>query len=132
MAIADGHGLPIGITVHSASPHEVKLVEDTVSSIPVKAKLQRIVGDRAYSSKPLSDRLSANFGIDLISPPKSNFKNPWHDGRKLRRYRKRWKVERLFAWLNNFWRLPVRRERQVENYFAFLLLACIRILLRSL
>ena len=132
MAIADGHGLPIGITVHSASPHEVKLAEDAVSAIPVKGKLQRIVGDRAYSSKPLSDRLSSKFGIDLISPPKSNFKNPWHDGRKLRRYRKRWKVERLFAWLNNFWRLPVRRERYIENYFGFLLLACVRILLRSL
>lgn len=111
MAIADGQGLPIGITVHSASPHEVKLAETTVNSIPIKAKLQRIVGDRAYSSKPLSERFLNGFGIELISPPKSNFKNPWQDGRKLRRYRKRWKGERLFAWLNNFWRLPIRRER---------------------
>lgn len=131
MAVADGRGLPIGIRVYSASPHEVRLAEETVQSIPVKGHLERIVGDRAYSSKPLSERLFNTFGIELISPPKSNFRSPWHDGRKLRRYRKRWKVERLFAWLNNFWRLPIRRERHVENYFGFLLLACIRILLRS-
>lgn len=93
MAVVDGRGLPIGIRVYSASPHEVKLAEETVKSIPVKKKLERIIGDRAYSSKPLS--------------------------------------ERLFAWLNNFWRLPIRHERHVENYFGFLLLACIRILLRS-
>ena len=30
----------------------------------------------------------------------------------------RWKIERLFAWLHNFWRLVVRYERLVENYLG--------------
>ncbi|NLE99887.1 MAG: transposase, partial [Anaerolineales bacterium] len=52
------------------------------------------------------------------------------DGRKLRRYRRRWKVERLFAWLQNYRRLVVRYERHAENYLAFAQLACILILLK--
>jgi len=34
----------------------------------------------------------------------------------LRRYRRRWKIERLFAWLQNFRRLVVRYERYAENF----------------
>lgn len=73
MAIADGHGLAIAIKVHSASPHEVKLAKDTINSIPVKGRLKRVIGDRAYSSRPLFESLLNDFGVDLVSPPKSNF-----------------------------------------------------------
>jgi len=52
------------------------------------------------------------------------------DGRKLRRYRKRWRVERLFAWLRNFRRLVTRYEYHAANFLAFVQLACIMILLR--
>jgi len=54
------------------------------------------------------------------------------DGRKLRRYKRRWKIERLFAWLGNFRRLVVRYERKVENYLGLVRLGCIVILLRYL
>ncbi|WP_417908837.1 transposase, partial [Candidatus Electronema sp. PJ] len=43
-----------------------------------------------------------------------------------------WKVERLFAWLQNFRRLVVRYDRHADNFLAFLLLACSIILLRFL
>ncbi len=51
------------------------------------------------------------------------------DGRKLRRYKRRWKIERLFAWLTNFRRLVVRYERRVENYLGFVHLGCMVILM---
>jgi transposase len=35
-------------------------------------------------------------------------KGKQQDGRALRRYRQRWKIERTFAWLSNFRRLVVR------------------------
>jgi transposase len=55
------------------------------------------------------------------------------DGRRLRRYRRRWTIERLFAWLGNYFRrLVVRYERQVENYLGFVQLGCAVILLRQL
>ncbi|MCE2392813.1 MAG: transposase, partial [Proteobacteria bacterium] len=51
-------------------------------------------------------------------------------GRALRRYRRRWKVERLFAWLHQYRRWVTRHERQVENFLGFVHLGCICILLR--
>lgn len=58
-------------------------------------------------------------------------KKKTQDGRKLRRYKRRWKVERFFAWLFNYKRTVVRYEYKPENYKAFVLLACILILINS-
>lgn len=52
------------------------------------------------------------------------------DGRKLRRYKQRRKIERLFAWLHNFRRTAMRFDFHDENYLGFVHLGCIRILLR--
>jgi transposase len=54
---------------------------------------------------------------------------PTQDGRALRRYKRRWVVERFFAWLHNSRRLVTRWERHVENFVALLQLGCMRILL---
>jgi transposase len=58
--------------------------------------------------------------------------NKTQDGRPLRRFKRRWKVERLFAWLYNFRRLVVRYEYHIENYVGLVQLACVVILLRYL
>ena len=50
----------------------------------------------------------------------------------MRRYKRRWKVERLFAWLGNFRCLVVRYERRPENYLGFVQLGCAVILLRGI
>jgi transposase len=131
MAVADGAGFPLAISVGSATPHEVKLVEDTLDKRFTKEMPERLIGDRAYDSDPLDERLQKQ-GIQLIAPHKSNRKKPaTQDGRALRRYKRRWKVERLFAWLQNFRRIQVRHDRMLENYLAFVLLGCIIIFLRN-
>jgi hypothetical protein len=72
-------------------------VEDTLDKRLVDEQPERLIGDRAYDSDPLDENLAAR-GISLIAPHKSNRKKPkTQDGRALRRYRRRWKVERLFA-----------------------------------
>lgn len=43
----------------------------------------------------------------------------------LMRYRRRCKVERLFARLSNFLRKVIRFERRVDNYLGFVQLGCI-------
>lgn len=48
----------------------------------------------------------------------------------MRRFMRRWKVQRLFAWLGNFRRLVVRYERHSWNYLGFVHLGCILILLK--
>ena len=69
----------------------------------------------------------------MIAPHRrSRKKAKTQDGRPLRRYKRRWKVERLFAWLNNFRRLVIRYEYHADNYLGFVHLGCIVILLRCL
>ena len=68
----------------------------------------------------------------MIAPPRANRTKPKiQDGRVLRRYRRRWKVERLFAWLQNYRRTVTRYERHFENFLAFLQLATFMILARK-
>lgn len=129
MAVADRSGLPIAIHIAPAAPHEVTLVEATLASRFILAAPQRLIGDRAYDSDPLDEKLSVA-GIELIAPHKSNRVRPaTQDGRKLRRYSRRWKIERLNAWLQNFRRVLVRYEHIAENYLGLLHLACIILLL---
>jgi transposase len=129
MVLADGSGLPISVHVASASPHEVTLVERTLESRFVEEKPKRLIGDRAYDSDPLDAELRSQ-GIEMIAPHRGRRRKlKTQDGRKLRRYKRRWKIERLFAWLGNFRRLVVRYERRADNFLGFSHLGCIVILL---
>ena len=131
MAVADGFGLPLAILAESASPHEVKLVERTVCERFTDERPEKMIGDRAYDSDPLDEQLK-KLGIELIAPHKAKRKKAQtQDGRCLRRYKRRWKVERLFAWLQNFRRIVVRYEYHADNYLGFVQLACMIILLRN-
>ncbi len=85
----------------------------------------------AYDSGPLRERLGGR-GIDLIAPDNPRRTAPVQDGRKLRRYRRRWIVERTFAWLNNFRRLVVRWDHQLTVYAAFFHVALMMMALRAL
>ena len=131
MAVVDGHGLPVGVRIESASPHEVKLVEPTLDAVTTRKAPERLIGDRAYDSDALDARLETERGIELIAPHRRNRRKS-QDGRPLRRYRRRWKVERLFAWLQNFRRLVTRWEYHADNFLGFVQLGCIVILLRHL
>jgi hypothetical protein len=74
----------------------VKLVMQTLGEIFVEEPVQRLIGDTAYDSDQL-DRELAETGVEMIAPHRSKRKNLTQDGRPLRRYRHRWKIERLFA-----------------------------------
>jgi transposase len=132
MGIADRHGLPLALRAESASPAEVKLVEATMEERIVAEVPERLVGDKAYDSDRLDAQLMENYGTEMIAPNKVNRRVPTQDGRPLRRYVRRWKIERLFAWLFNFRRLVVRYEYHAENFQGFLHLAAAVILLRHL
>jgi transposase len=131
MAVADRAGLTLAVCAASASPHESRLVAPTLDSRFVAELPQRLIGDRAYDADPLDVEL-AKLGVEMIAPHRRNRKKPrTQDGRPLRRYKRRWKIERLFAWLGNFRRLVVRYERSALNYLGFVQLGCILILLQQ-
>ena len=131
MAIADTSGLPVAAHVESASPHEVTLVEETIDSCFTEHAPDKLIGDKAYDSDKLDQQLLDDRDVEMIAPHRKSRKKPrTQDGRKLRPYKRRWKVERLFAWLQNFRRLVVRYEYHVENFLGMVLLGCTKILLR--
>ena len=137
MVLVDGGGLPLGVRLESASPAEVTLAEATLAEVKVprpkgrpRQKPKRVIADRAYDSDPLRERLKKR-GIDLIVPYRNNSKHRrYEDGRKLRRYKRRWIIERTNAWLGQFRRLLVRHQHLLETYRAFFYLACLWITLR--
>jgi transposase len=90
-----------------------------------------MIGDRAYDADQLDARLKEQ-GITLIAPHRPNRRSKTQDHRPLRRYRRRWKVERLFAWLHSFRRLVTRWEYHATNFLGMVQLGCMLILLRRL
>ena len=90
-----------------------------------------MIGDRAYDSDTLDQRLRQQ-GVKLIAPHKYNrSRAKTQDGRELRRYCRRWKIERLFAWLHNFRRLVIRWEYHEANFLGLVQLGCLLILMRN-
>ena len=130
MAIADRGGLPVAVRVTSASPNESTLVDPTLDRRHIAALPQRMIGDKGYDSDPLDQRMKQR-GIEMIAPNRQKRKKT-QDGRPLRRYVRRWKVERLFAWLKNFRRICCRWERHADNFLGMVQLGCMLILLRHL
>ena len=141
MVVVDGQGLPLGNYLDSASPAEVTLVEKTLAAIRVPHGSQggrprrypeRLIGDKAYDSDKVRRHLRRH-RTELIAPHRSNrVRAATQDGRPLRRYRRRWKIERTFAWLGNCRRLVVRWDRSSLIYGAFFHIACFMIVLRRL
>jgi transposase len=128
MAITDASGIPLSIWTTGASTHEIKLVEQTIEERFIREKPKNIIGDQAYDSDPLDKKLRKK-KINLIAPHKRNRKKmKTQDGRILRRYCRRWKIERFFAWLQNYRRCVVRYEYNAVNYLGFVKIACVLIM----
>lgn len=93
----------------------------------------RLIGDKAWDSSSLQKQLADERNVELIAPKRAG-KRPskrHQDGRSLRRYKRRWKVEALFAALKQMRRLATRWERKAENFLGLLQLGCVVVLLRS-
>lgn len=140
MVVVDGCGVPIGVQLASAQIAECRLAESTLQQVKVpragrgrpRSHLRRVIADRGYDSDALRKRFKQR-GTDLIVPYRKNIRNRrFEDKRKLRRYRKRWKIERTNAWLQNFRRIQVRYDRVLAVFQGFFHFACLLITLRHL
>ncbi len=131
MAIANKDGLPLAFHIASGNRHDVALTEPTLDAAFVDELPPRLIADRAWDSMN-HQRLLAERGIELIAPKRGGKRTSRRrqDGRSLRRYKRRWKVERLFAWLKRYRRIGTRWETKAENYLGFMHLAAIILLVR--
>lgn len=82
MVVVDGQSIPLGGTISSASPAEVKLAEETLETIKVprrgrgrpKSRPKRLIGDKDYDSDKLWASLAGE-GIRLLVPCRKNRKD---------------------------------------------------------
>lgn len=69
MAITTKGSRSLGVSVFSATPFETRLVKQTIKERFSKARIGKLVGDRAYDSDPLDKELKTK-GVELIAPHK--------------------------------------------------------------
>jgi len=132
MVLVDARGLPVSIDSAAAGAHESQLVQRLFDFMVTDARPERIIGDKAYDS----DRLASDWaeeGVELIAPHRENRRpeKVTQDGRPLRRYKRRWKVERTIAWIQHFRRLCIRWEKTTQLFSGFLHPGCSLLLLRD-
>ena len=131
MLCTDGAGVPLAVLTESASRSEVRLIEPLIEKVTLQNRQPaRLLYDKAGDSDELRYRMEDR-SIDFISPHRSNRVRPRiQDGRKLRRYRRRWKVERSIAWLHNYRRIVTRWEYHAHLFQSFVELACLFTILK--
>ena len=133
--VVERQGIPLAAETDAADVSEVVLGPAVLAAIPVSVAVPfgvPVLADRAYDSDPLRDRLALG-GFTLLAPHRKNRKRPpTNDGRRMRRYKRRFVVERTFAWVQSFRRVATRYEYKVGLYDGFVALACAFVALSKL
>jgi transposase len=128
LLLTDGNDLPLSAHIAGADEHEVNHVEPLLDQSVIEDVFwpaTHLVYDKSADSDELRERLDDRF-IELVCPHRDNRTRPrTQDGRKLRRYRHRWRIERSMSWLQRFKRLVVRYEYHAEHFLGFVQLACL-------
>jgi IS5 family transposase len=131
MAIVDRNGLPLSVSTHAANHHEVTLVQLSFDFYMIEAKPEKLIGDKTYDSDALDEALKQQ-GVEMLSPHRSNRTLKTRDGRRLRRYARRWLVERFFRMAtveaSGSYLLGVLRQ----HFLGFVELASITMLLKRI
>jgi transposase len=130
MLLTDGERTPLSVFTTSANHAEVNTLETLVETRLTDKLPPRLIYDRAADADWLRASLTRK-NVELICPHRKNRRRaPLQDGRALRRYRKRYKIERTFAWLFAHRRLVTRYEYYDHLFEGFVQLACLFIILK--
>jgi transposase len=134
MLIIEGkRGLPLAEGLFAGNVQEKTATEPTLNcGLRGIHKPDNMLGDANFSSEPLSQKLWRKFRVHLTAPPKRHYVHLFHDARRLRRIRRRWKIERCFGWLKSHRRIDVRWDVKAEHYLGFIQLCSCMILLKNL
>lgn len=129
MLMTDGSGIPVSAFTTTAQDAEVNTIETLVDIQVAGKRPKRLLYDKAADADWLRDAL-AQRGIEQITPHRNGRKKrSRQDGRSLRRYKHRWKIERTISWLQYQRRLLVRHEFYAHLFEGFVHLACMMVCL---
>jgi len=131
MLMVDGEGTPLSAFTTAASTSEVHAIETLVDNRVAATYPQHLMYDKAADADWLREALAVR-GIALICPHRANrTKPPLQDGRAMRRYQRRYKVERTISWLHNCRRLITRWEYYPELFESLVHLGCLYTILKG-
>jgi putative transposase len=129
--LTEASGIPVGLVIAGANRHDMKLVQETLESIPATIEERRkehletqeceqgLCMDAGYDYDEVREIAQA-FGYTTHIRPRGEEKKALEAGKKARR----WVVERTHSWLNRYRRLLIRWEKKAHNYLALLHFAC--------
>lgn len=130
MLLVDSAGTPLSAFTCAANVAEVHAIETLVDTCLTGRHPERLLYDKAADADWLRDHLGDRT-VELICPHRRGRKRTKRqDGRALRRYWKRFVVERTISWLHNCRRLIVRWEYHDHLFEGFLQLACLYTILK--
>ena len=110
--------------------HDSKLIEDTINLSSIKIISSRIIADKGYINHKMKKKLKRK-KISLIYPYRKNQKeqNTTFEKNLLKG---RYIVENYFSWLKQYRRIQQRYDSTSINYFNFVYLASINIIINKL
>jgi transposase len=128
--VTDGRGLPLGLAAAAASVSEQELLLPALDDVPLAVPAGTpVIADKGHDSDPLRDDLEGEGFVPVIPHRKNRVRPPRTDGRRLRRYRRRWLVERTNAWLHCYRGLAVRWAYYPFMYIGLVYLSFIHLAL---
>lgn len=129
--VTDASGLPLGMAVAAADVCEQELLVPAINDVPIEVPAGTpVIADKGHDSDPLRDDLEAEGVVPVIPHRKNRVRASRNDGRRLRRYRRRWKIERTNAWLHCYRALAVRWSHYLFMYGGLVYLAFIHMALQ--
>lgn len=125
--LSEAAGVPLGLAIEGANRHDMKLVRETLDSIPVKRPrptpkaLQNLCLDKGYDYDEVRETVR-DFGFT------AHIRARGEEAQKIKREigfkARRWVVERTHSWMNRFRRILIRWEKQADNYLGLLHFVC--------
>ena len=129
--VTDARGLPLGMSVAAANTCEQELLVPALRDVPIEIPPGTpVIADKGHDSDPLRDNLEAERVMPIIPHRRNRVRASRNDGRRLRRYRRRWKIERTNAWLHCYRAVAVRWSHYVFMYAGLVYLAFIHMALK--
>jgi transposase len=121
--LVEGEGIPIGLAVDGANRPDMKMMRETLESIPVERpepteeEPQNLGLDNGYNYAEPKE-IAEEFGFTVQVPKKGG--EAQEVKRKTQKKARRWVVERTHSWLNRFRGILIRWNKKPANYIAML------------
>jgi len=121
--LVEGQGVPVGLAVEGANRNDMKMVRETLESIPVPrpaptaAEPQGMCMDKGYDYDEVR-QIVEEFGFT------AHIKARGEEAKEIKRKAgfkaRRWVVERTHSWMNRFRGILIRWSKKPQNYIAML------------